>query len=490
MKDATPTEALREQPSQRQLFRIVAAFVVALISVSTLSLLSVGYLASRSADSQAAATELTLFHNVMKSHEGLMAQDTYSMVHWDDAVQGIAIAFDPDFVRDTFIYSLAHDYGQQRTFLIDPQGRMVASARGDQVDMTLRDLPAGSDFAIITGRAVEAHMRHRIAVGDVFSQKAVNSNEIREISAFSFAMVDGGPAIVVAMAVVPGEETVVMPEGKPYILISARPIDQDLIRDLNAQLSFADLTFRSADNGTVDILSASGQMLGSFVWASARPGTHIWSVIVPVVLILLLLFVVAGALVMRHVGGLSSRLVASERRIRHLALHDPLSGLANRRQFEEALAAAVETGKPFAQIACDLDRFKAVNDGHGHAAGDQVIKVVAGRLSEIVAGNGLVGRIGGDEFVILVTGFCDQERLTLLAAQIRMTIGLPILLESGAAVDVGISIGIARFPDCGTTPTAILSAADDALYASKANGRGRATFAVDSDGVALRNDAA
>lgn len=479
MQNAVAIEGNSARPSHNRLLRIVGAFTVCLIIVSALSLLYIGHIASDAADGQAADTERHLFANVLKSHQSLMARDTSSMAHWDDAVQGIAIKFDPEFVRDTFVYSLSHDYGQRRTFLIDPEGNVVMSARGDDVDLTNRELAPDSDLAIIASKAVETSMRFRIPVRDGFSQQAVKTSHIGDVSVFAFALVDGKPAIVVAMAVVPGDEEVLLPAGNPYVLLSAKAIDRDLLRDLNLQLSFADLGFGLDGVGKVPAVSASGKPLGSFNWRNAGPGSHIWDVAIPVILALSFFLVLAGIFVVRHVSRLSAKLAASERRIRHFALHDPLSGLPNRLQFDEALAAAIASRRPFAAIACDLDRFKVVNDTHGHAAGDQVIRTVSVRLREAVGEHGLVGRTGGDEFVILVTGFCDHDRLMLTATKIMMSVGLPIPLESGAIVGVGISLGISTAPGCGQTPKEIMAKADAALYASKTGGRGRVAFAAD-----------
>jgi len=467
------------QPSQGRLLRIVVTFAVCLIAISTLSLLYIGHIASNIADAQADDTERHLFGNVLKSRQMQMARDTYSLAHWDDAVQGIAVKFSRNFIRDTFVYSLAHDYGQPRSFLIDPDGRMVMSAVEDRVDFTRRDLPADGDFAVLTRKAVETHMRYRIPVGAGFSQKAVKSGHVGDISVSAFALVDGAPAIVTAMAVVPSDENVVMPKGNPYILISARPLDGSLLGELNLQLSYRHLAFRNGGSGKVPAVSISGTPLGSVFWESARPGARIWTIVVPVIVGLSLLLALACLVVMRHVGRLSALLVASEIRIRHFAFHDPLSGLPNRLQFDEALLDAATSRQPLAAIAGDLDRFKAVNDTHGHAAGDQVIKVVAERLRQTVGGHGMVGRTGGDEFVVLVRGFNDRARLSLLASQIAISVGLPITLESGAIVDVDISLGISIAPDRDRSPKEIMRLADQALYVSKTGGQGRVTFADD-----------
>ena len=135
--------------------------------------------------------------------------------------------------------------------------------------------------------------------------------------------------------------------------------------------------------------------------------------------------------------------------------------------------------RPFAWIACDLDRFKAVNDTFGHAAGDTVIRTVAERLRELVGSAGTIGRIGGDEFVVLVSAFCDPARLTVLAAEISAAVRAPIPLSDGSETDVGVSLGIAIVDTAGIGAAEIASRADAALYRAKQRGRGCFVFAHD-----------
>ncbi|MFN4208535.1 MAG: diguanylate cyclase domain-containing protein [Agrobacterium albertimagni] len=258
------------------------------------------------------------------------------------------------------------------------------------------------------------------------------------------------------------------------------------------------LLYSNDTDGLVPAVDIEARSIGSFSWVPYRPGQEIWHVVVPLVVVLSGLLLAATLIIGRMIGRLSSRLEASERRNRELAMRDALSGLANRLCFDRALALASErlAHAPFAVIASDLDRFKAVNDihGHGHGAGDEVIRVVSERLRDAVGEHGLVGRMGGDEFVILVSGIHDRPRLALLAEQIITSVSRPITVPSGAAVDVGISLGIAVAPEHGLSGHQIMACADRALYASKEGGRGRVFFAQDlpqgdADGTAAADAA-
>ena len=170
----------------------------------------------------------------------------------------------------------------------------------------------------------------------------------------------------------------------------------------------------------------------------------------------------------------------TEQRQRHdelsfLADHDPLTGLVNRRGFEIALADCLANHvdhRPAALLMIDLDRFKQVNDVHGHALGDLLIKGVAEVISSVAGASCVVGRIGGDEFVVLVLD-TTVERAADLAQQLVDAVGsMPggeVTLTDGR---VGASIGVAMVPIGGSDGSSLLDRADRALYQAKRAGRG------------------
>ncbi len=157
----------------------------------------------------------------------------------------------------------------------------------------------------------------------------------------------------------------------------------------------------------------------------------------------------------------------------HRAFTDPLTGLANRRAVERALPRLCALGHPFAVLHLDLDRFKQINDTHGHATGDAVLREVAHRLRQQLRGDDIIARIGGDEFVILLHGRWTVAALQACGARIITSLRRPIRLD-GAHHAISASLGAAVWPlDAQAGPEAILKAADTALYRAKAEGRDR-----------------
>lgn len=152
------------------------------------------------------------------------------------------------------------------------------------------------------------------------------------------------------------------------------------------------------------------------------------------------------------------------------ANHDSLTRLLNRERFDVLVRAAVsgarEVGQKIAILFIDLDQFKAINDTLGHAAGDQVLKAVAGRVRRVVRGEDVVARYGGDEFAILLHDAGDEGMLKRLTDKIERSIALPIPIGT-VQVQIGCSIGVAIYPDHGHDPLTLLAYADSQMYQIK-----------------------
>ncbi|SMH30514.1 putative bifunctional diguanylate cyclase/phosphodiesterase [Mesorhizobium australicum] len=163
---------------------------------------------------------------------------------------------------------------------------------------------------------------------------------------------------------------------------------------------------------------------------------------------------------------------------RYLALHDELTGLPNRAcvraRVEELAADPVALGRQIAGVLFDLDRFKEVNDVHGHAAGDHVLRAIAERISAAMADGEFVGRFGGDEFVAIKVPVSGREEAARFAEKIRHLVAQPIQWRD-VVLSVGASVGLVVYPEDGLSPTVLLQRADAAMYAAKQAGRNNVT---------------
>ncbi|OTE97426.1 hypothetical protein BCS42_05300 [Crenothrix sp. D3] len=167
---------------------------------------------------------------------------------------------------------------------------------------------------------------------------------------------------------------------------------------------------------------------------------------------------------------------AAEDKIQQLAFFDPLTGLPNRRKLHDRLQYAIAINRrnhnQFAVFMMDLDKFKAVNDKLGHAAGDELLKQVAARIKSCLRESDMVARLGGDEFVLVLENLKIPEMAEIIALKVIASLTLPFQLSENNSVQIGASIGISIYPQDGNTSESLMDHADTALYQAKDNGRG------------------
>jgi diguanylate cyclase (GGDEF)-like protein len=171
-----------------------------------------------------------------------------------------------------------------------------------------------------------------------------------------------------------------------------------------------------------------------------------------------------------------SDLLEWRRRSASPTAHDALTGLPNRTLLYDRLCRALAAGRRdssrLAVLFLDLDGFKRVNDTYGHEAGDELLVAVARRIAEVVRGEDLLARVGGDEFVVVCEGVASATDAESIAERLALALGAPLFLSGDRAFSVRASIGIA-LADYQATPESLLRDADAAMYRAKADGRGR-----------------
>lgn len=273
-----------------------------------------------------------------------------------------------------------------------------------------------------------------------------------------------------------------------FSLVSVAFLDDGYLRHLSDRSQLAQLHFSNApptdrEMAFWPLASQSGQRVGYLSWQPDKPGAQMLRTIVPSTLLSVLIITLLCLFMVRRIWtsslSLSQSLVrlgASEAQAQHLAFHDVLTGLPNRALVEDrltqALAAALRHDRRVALLLLDLDRFKNINDTWGHHAGDELIREVARRLSEIVRTSDTVGRIGGDEFIIVMPDTETIGQVHTLAQRIISALSAPYHLL-GNELWVGVSIGLALAPKDGVDRLELMRKADIALYDAKNHGRGQ-----------------
>jgi diguanylate cyclase (GGDEF)-like protein len=175
----------------------------------------------------------------------------------------------------------------------------------------------------------------------------------------------------------------------------------------------------------------------------------------------------------------TAELAAANRQLAYQATHDPLTGLANRVLFDDRLQNALDRRRRnpalLGVLLLDLDGFKAVNDTHGHAVGDEVLATVGERLRHLMRTEDTVARLGGDEFAIVLDAGVKDQAVEAVTQRIIASLTQPIRVGGGFTVSVGASIG-AAMTDGAVEAAQLLREADSQMYAVKRNGKGRASI--------------
>lgn len=174
--------------------------------------------------------------------------------------------------------------------------------------------------------------------------------------------------------------------------------------------------------------------------------------------------------------GWHAGLTSENRELAWRASHDGLTGLGNRQMFESTLSSAIDQarrdGSALAVLYLDIDRFKTINDDHGHASGDAALVAVGERLRAAIRQNDLAFRLGGDEFAVLLAPTSGRDQAGMVVKRIRQEMARPFRLPSGVHIAARLSAGVAIFPEDGESGDELLRKADARMYRDKRDNLG------------------
>ena len=261
-----------------------------------------------------------------------------------------------------------------------------------------------------------------------------------------------------------------------FEIVLAKRFEDETLARIGATLMLHELRF--ADGELVPVTSDE-QSVTSLVWNRVNDGAFTLQSLASIGVMGIAVIGIYGLLVFLHIRRVTRELEQSEAQAQHQAGHDVLSGLPNRflyfKSLNQELARIHREGGGLAVMYVDLDKFKDVNDAHGHAAGDRLIMLVAARLGELLRGADTVARFGGDEFAIIQLGVRNIMDTEALARRILDELRRPFDLD-GVDVTIGASIGISVAPENGHDAASLMRFADIALYRAKNEGRNRFSF--------------
>ena len=290
----------------------------------------------------------------------------------------------------------------------------------------------------------------------------------------------GRPSVAGAVPI--GNDLGQSAQGRRLFLIAYRYLDGPALDALSHEQGLSGVRFaRSSDPEADEVTfqieaTASREPIGFIIWTPDLPGSRVVVGLIPALTVSALIIAgLVGALVLLLRKSWSD-LRASEQKARHRSLHDILTDLPNRALFGRRLEDCLNgPGRAHAVVALiDLDKFKAVNDTLGHAAGDEIIRLVAGRITALLGPDDMLARLGGDEFALLLANPQGSADYHALGERIVGELARPfILLDGKEQAQIGCSIGFTTISAPALTASDVLHRADLALYTAKSSGRGR-----------------
>lgn len=396
--------------------------------------------------------------------------------------RGIIVYANPAALRIVGAENLAAVLGQKISRFVHPDYRRAMFERIAGLTATgIASEPTEMILLALDGREVPAEtvsvltawhdrLAYQVVIHDLSKQKAAERAQRRAEQHFTtvVSQLEEGVAVIYRDGIIASAN----PAARRILGIeNLAPLVGSNITRLPLELLDANGRPMPRTRHPVARTLATGETITAFVFAVVRPdGQQRWLALSS----RLLNSEEPGAAAVCSFTDITEYL-ASRRQLEYQATHDPLTGLANRSlilsQLSGALAASGAHRRVSTVMFIDLDRFKSINDTLGHAIGDTVLQIVANRLQRALRAEDLVGRLGGDEFLVLLAGRPGDEELAPLVQRLRSAMAEPIVAR-GHRIEVNASIGVTTLePGDTRTPEAVLHDADLAMYQVKAPGK-------------------
>jgi diguanylate cyclase (GGDEF)-like protein len=405
-----------------------------------------------------------------------------SVAWWDEMVVKSRVAeFDPEWLDIEVGVFVTTSYKHDRILILDEDNRPVYGFGGD----ARLDAATLEHYGQLVLPLVE-----QIRGGKNASPRIADTtltDETREVSnltnrtygrgAAALMSDQGKPVLASIMSITPSME-MALNAKRPRLLVSVIDVNGQVLRDIGNSILMPDLSYRNQGDrrvGNYVLKSDDGRLMGRLGWTPEQPGNAFVRSVLPILLIVLLSVGLIIAMLFARLFTSTRQLAAREVEAQHLANHDALTGLANRRKLKAQFALLGSESTPNAQsvsIACiDLDRFKDINDTLGHQAGDALIRAVAARIEDALRPQDILARLGGDELTVL-RHYRAANDGDGLAAAIGACFARPFAVL-GHEIETHASIGVANGA-IGSNFDDLMRQADIALYEAKAQGRARA----------------
>jgi diguanylate cyclase (GGDEF)-like protein len=473
---ARAVTSVREENGVSATRRFVVPIAIVMLLVGA-AMVAVILYSARKMDENIVSSQTELIDNSLNARLTRSLSEVRSVAWWDEAVTKSRGTIDLGWLDLEVGAFMTESFHHDRIMILDEQNRPVYGYNSEG-RMALPRLNADLAAAMPLVRQIRGGRNVSPRITDAnYREGATEGNTARRYGRSAAAVVRIGDhgELASAMAITPSVD-MNLQSPQPRILVSFIKLDQAYWAAAGRDMLLPDLSFgqpQGERRGDYQLHTDTGQPLGTLSWTPRRPGLLLMKTVLPLVLVgLAISLFVIGAFA-RRLFSASRAIEAREAKAQHLANHDSLTTLPNRRKLETEFARFTEAAKRDGHtlaIACvDVDRFKDINDTLGHHAGDQLIRNLADRLRGAIRDEDFIARLGGDEFAVM-RNCRDAEEGESLLATIRDCFRSPFRVV-GHLVEANASSGVA-FAEPGCSFDELMREADIALYEAKASGRG------------------
>jgi diguanylate cyclase (GGDEF)-like protein len=468
---------MRSEPHPRRRWRFsvsVIAPTAILLVVTALAVAAFVLWTTRGIDERSLERQRQLVSRAIERQIAEIPYAQESVAIWDDAVKYAKLAPDSEWLDNNLGVWMIEYYGFDAVAVISEANIPVYTA----TDGTSPSRLFTDHWAVF--EPLIAELRDEVAGGALDRYAEGAQTEFPRV--LDIKRIGDTPAVVSILPIVTQTGEIEQARGTEYLHLALDYLDQSFADKLHENYLFDGAAFVTGALPTDyhvshPVLDRAGRVAAMFEWHPSRPGLVMLSQTSPVLALSFLIAAVLVYFLLRRLWRSSAALELQRSTAQYEALHDRLTGLANRTQFELRLERALREkqrlGGSVALLILDLDRFKHVNDTLGHTAGDDLIRAVGQRLTELAGEDALLARLGGDEFAIIYYG--DEPEAQALADDIVEAVAKPFAV-SGSEAFVGASVGLAIAGNSERNQRELIRRADIALYEAKAGGRGRAVI--------------
>ncbi|XYK78560.1 MAG: putative bifunctional diguanylate cyclase/phosphodiesterase [Labrenzia sp.] len=423
------------------------------------------------AEKETAQREVMAVARVFDSYRQSLIDEMERYAASNAAYINIVSKPNPDWIADRFGVDMAGDFSPDYSGLIAPSDGLTfsASKTGEPAQKVIREI-LKSDFA---GALQSIRNNYLAGLTANLDGDILFAGDLADLNGSDVFRINGIPSLVTAFAVVPDPGGIPMVYQEPYILISIFKLNDRGLAELLSILPVEQLELLDeVPEGMIGIplKNAAGSSVAQLVWNPISRATGVIMSSIPVLFLSLGTILIMVLAALRQITQAKSELAVQEREARRAASHDSMTGFTTRAQFykeAERLLASEDVRIYGASIIyLDLDSLKEINDIHGHMAGDWLIMSQAVRIRKFLGPDTLVGRIGGDEFVVLIENRISEGQIPDDLHRLFEALGLPVELE-GRIIETSCSAGIATYPDHGRTVLEVIRSADIALQQCK-----------------------